>query len=263
MRVALLCLALFATGVDARKKARHRKNYDDDGNSGMKMVEVDTFCGFDNCYDVLKLKRGVNKAAVKRAFRKLSRPVHADKDPSLEAKLAFRRFTQAKEVLSNDMKVAEYHNFLDNPAMYRYGSSMGASVSLRCARAALPFPLRVRCAALRSAPPAVRGGAARSVSSACMGGVSTPNEQRKRRRAARARGTRKALRYLLGALAGGEWSWCGRCGRRVGMKPVALALPCSAPTRPPLASGWNPIFYHRTRSMPALAQRPARHARLA
>ena len=152
MRVALLCLALFATGVDARKKARHRKNYDDDGNSGMKMVEVDTFCGFDNCYDVLKLKRGVNKAAVKRAFRKLSRPVHADKDPSLEAKLAFRRFTQAKEVLSNDMKVAEYHNFLDNPAMYRYGSSMGASVSLCCARAALPSLSRFACAVLRSAP---------------------------------------------------------------------------------------------------------------
>ena len=253
MRVALLCLALFATGVDARKKARHRKNYDDDGNSGMKMVEVDTFCGFDNCYDVLKLKRGVNKAAVKRAFRKLSRPVHADKDPSLEAKLAFRRFTQAKEVLSNDMKVAEYHNFLDNPAMYRYGSSMGASVSLCCARAALPFPLRVRCAALRSAPPAVRGGAARSVSSACMGGVSTPNEQRKRRRAARARGTRKAL-------AGGEWSWWvlrASCRHETG-RACSSMLSSNSTT----ACVWLESNLTIARSMPALAQRPARHARL-
>ena len=127
MTRSLLLVCVLVASVEGRKKARHRRNYDEEVYTGRRLVEIDTFCGFDNCYDVLGVKRGVNAAAVKRAFRKLSRPVHADKDSSAKAKKAFRRYSQAKEILSNEAKRNEYHTFLDNPSNYIFGSSMGAS----------------------------------------------------------------------------------------------------------------------------------------
>jgi hypothetical protein len=124
MKASFVLILCALAGVEGRKKARHRRNYDEDDSNKVTMVEVDTFCGFENCYKVLDLKRGVNSAAVKRSYRKLSRPVHADKDSSAKAKKAFLRYSNAKEVLTNPAKQALYHDFLDHPSKFRFGSSM-------------------------------------------------------------------------------------------------------------------------------------------
>lgn len=47
------------------------------------------FCGDDECYAVLGLQRGADKAEIKKAYRTISLDVHPDKNPSAEAKEKF------------------------------------------------------------------------------------------------------------------------------------------------------------------------------
>lgn len=47
------------------------------------------FCGEDECYSVLGLQRGADKADIKKAYRTISLDVHPDKNPSAEAKEKF------------------------------------------------------------------------------------------------------------------------------------------------------------------------------
>lgn len=55
------------------------------------------FCGNDECYDVLGLQRGADKAEIKKAYRTISLDVHPDKNPSPAAKERFTvRTTSAR-----------------------------------------------------------------------------------------------------------------------------------------------------------------------
>ena len=47
------------------------------------------FCGDDECYAVLGLERGADKADIKKAYRTISLDVHPDKNPTAEAKEQF------------------------------------------------------------------------------------------------------------------------------------------------------------------------------
>lgn len=47
------------------------------------------FCGLDECYTLLGLQRGADKAEIKKAYRAISLEVHPDKNPSPEAKERF------------------------------------------------------------------------------------------------------------------------------------------------------------------------------
>lgn len=47
------------------------------------------FCGEDECYTVLGLQRGADKADIKKAYRTISLGVHPDKNPSVEAREKF------------------------------------------------------------------------------------------------------------------------------------------------------------------------------
>ncbi|CAN0455300.1 unnamed protein product [Hapterophycus canaliculatus] len=47
------------------------------------------FCGDDDCYAVLGLERGADKADIKKAYRTISLGVHPDKNPSAAAKEQF------------------------------------------------------------------------------------------------------------------------------------------------------------------------------
>lgn len=47
------------------------------------------FCGDDECYSVLGLQRGADKAEIKKAYRTISLDVHPDKNPSAAAKEKF------------------------------------------------------------------------------------------------------------------------------------------------------------------------------
>lgn len=47
------------------------------------------FCGEDECYAVLGLQRGADKADIKKAYRTISLDVHPDKNPTAEAKEKF------------------------------------------------------------------------------------------------------------------------------------------------------------------------------
>lgn len=47
------------------------------------------FCGEDECYAVLGLQRGADKAEIKKAYRTISLDVHPDKNPSAAAKEKF------------------------------------------------------------------------------------------------------------------------------------------------------------------------------
>lgn len=47
------------------------------------------FCGDDECYSVLGLQRGADKAEIKKAYRTISLDVHPDKNPSAAAREKF------------------------------------------------------------------------------------------------------------------------------------------------------------------------------
>lgn len=47
------------------------------------------FCGDDECYSVLGLQRGADKAEIRKAYRAISLEIHPDKNPSPAAKERF------------------------------------------------------------------------------------------------------------------------------------------------------------------------------
>lgn len=77
------------------------------------------FCGDDNCFELLGIKRNSTKAEVRRAYRRLSSEKHPDKRPGVEGAVEeFRKIGTAYETLTDDGKRAKYEDFLDNPGKY-------------------------------------------------------------------------------------------------------------------------------------------------
>lgn len=77
------------------------------------------FCGQDDCFELLGLKRNASKLEIRRAYRRLSSELHPDKRPNdPTAKESFRKLGNAYETLTDDAKRAKYEDFLDNPGKY-------------------------------------------------------------------------------------------------------------------------------------------------
>lgn len=77
------------------------------------------FCGQDDCFELLGLKRNASKLEIRRAYRRLSSELHPDKRPGdPTAKESFRKLGNAYETLTDDAKRAKYEDFLDNPGKY-------------------------------------------------------------------------------------------------------------------------------------------------
>lgn len=100
-------------------------------NSGMRLTltllllcafaapALSLFCGHDNCFELLGIKRNATKVEVRRAYRRLSSEVHPDKRPNdPDAKDNFAKIGAAYETLTDDGKRAKYEDFLDNPGKY-------------------------------------------------------------------------------------------------------------------------------------------------
>lgn len=80
---------------------------------------VSLFCGQDNCYDLLGVKRNTTKTEIRRVFRRISSELHPDKRPDdADAAERFRKIGTAYETLTDDAKRAKYDDFLDNPGKY-------------------------------------------------------------------------------------------------------------------------------------------------
>jgi len=85
------------------------------------------FCGKENCYQVLGLKRDDAKASqIKKNYRSLSLEWHPDRNKSEEAKKEWLRLSNAYEILSNETKREEYHDFLDHPENWARGGIYAA-----------------------------------------------------------------------------------------------------------------------------------------
>ncbi|CDF32412.1 unnamed protein product [Chondrus crispus] len=77
------------------------------------------FCGDDNCFELLGVRRNATKAEVRRAYRRLSAELHPDKRPGVEGAVEeFAKIGTAYETLTDNEKRAKYEDFLDNPGKY-------------------------------------------------------------------------------------------------------------------------------------------------
>ncbi|EDV21960.1 uncharacterized protein TRIADDRAFT_50730 [Trichoplax adhaerens] len=85
----------------------------------------DLYCGSQNCYDVLGVKRGDVKATIARAYRRMARKYHPDIYKGKDAEQKFRLIAKAYEILKDDEERNNYDYMLDNPDLvyrhyYRY-----------------------------------------------------------------------------------------------------------------------------------------------
>lgn len=85
----------------------------------------DLYCGKDDCYGLLGLKRDADSSDVKKAYRQLAKKWHPDKNKSPGATETFRKISRANEVLSDEKLRHAYDYFLDHPEdrythYYRY-----------------------------------------------------------------------------------------------------------------------------------------------
>ncbi|CAD8102198.1 unnamed protein product [Paramecium sonneborni] len=73
----------------------------------------DKFCGDDNCYQLLFLKKGAQQSEIRKQFRELSRTFHPDKNDGNQTQ--YVKIVQAYEVLSNEETKTAYDEYLENP----------------------------------------------------------------------------------------------------------------------------------------------------
>src|SRR6516225_7905191 len=63
-------------------------------------------------YDVLGVKKGASEDEIKKAYRKLARQYHPDRNPGdKQAEAKFKELQQAYDVLSDKKKRAQYDQF--------------------------------------------------------------------------------------------------------------------------------------------------------
>ncbi|CAM9396628.1 unnamed protein product [Choristocarpus tenellus] len=76
------------------------------------------FCGDEECYSLLGLKRGAEKTEIRKAYRTLSLENHPDKNPSPAAQERFKSITKAYGVFMDLELSKKYDFFLDHPDAY-------------------------------------------------------------------------------------------------------------------------------------------------
>jgi len=62
-------------------------------------------------YDILGLKKGASKQDIKRAYRRLAKEFHPDRNKSADAETKFKEVQEAYEVLSDDQKRTAYDQY--------------------------------------------------------------------------------------------------------------------------------------------------------
>ena len=84
---------------------------------GQRTIEdpFNIFCGSNDCYDVLNLKRDASIKDIKKSYRKLSLQYHPDKNKDPEAEEIFVKIAKASEVLSDVEQRELYDYYLDHP----------------------------------------------------------------------------------------------------------------------------------------------------
>lgn len=80
------------------------------------------YCGVENCYDVLGITRDMTKSEISKAYRKIARKYHPDRNKEEGAEKIFRLAATAYEVLKDEDSRRDYDYMLDNPeeAYYHY-----------------------------------------------------------------------------------------------------------------------------------------------
>ncbi|CAM9499535.1 unnamed protein product [Discosporangium mesarthrocarpum] len=76
------------------------------------------FCGDDECYELLGLKRGAEKSEIRKAYRLLSLENHPDKNSMPEAQERFTKVAKAYRVFMDEELSKKYDFFLDHPDAY-------------------------------------------------------------------------------------------------------------------------------------------------
>lgn len=90
------------------------------------VAQASMYCGQDNCYELLGVKRSASAAEIKKAYRKLSLQYHPDKNPTAEADAIFKGIANAYGIVSDAERREDYNYALDHPEQVR-----GAQLSLR------------------------------------------------------------------------------------------------------------------------------------
>eukprot|EP00911_Craspedida_sp_UC1_P002291 UC1_evm2s1734 len=89
--------------------------YDEYGEDNEKN-EFGVYCGVENCYDVLGVKRTATEKEIKSTYRKLARTLHPDRSKEENAKEKFQRVAAAYEALSEDR--AKYDRLISDSSLF-------------------------------------------------------------------------------------------------------------------------------------------------
>eukprot|EP00118_Oscarella_pearsei_P028259 m.1779 g.1779 ORF g.1779 m.1779 type:complete len:329 (+) comp7831_c0_seq1:46-1032(+) len=76
------------------------------------------YCGKENCYDVLEITRDVSKSELGKAYRRLARKYHPDRNKAPKAEEKFFQIANAYEILKDEEARRDYDYMLDNPEEY-------------------------------------------------------------------------------------------------------------------------------------------------
>ena len=107
MNVQLFLLLAFLLGSVLVVEAA-RKIYD----------PLNVFCGADNCYEVLEIKKSATKRQITSAYRRKAAIYHPDKYKEKNATVVFQKIAKAFEVLENNKSRENFDYYLANPTDY-------------------------------------------------------------------------------------------------------------------------------------------------
>jgi DnaJ family protein C protein 25 len=78
-------------------------------------AQASLYCGEQNCYTILGVKRATPGLEIKKAYRKLSLQYHPDKNPTPEADAMFKSIANAYGIVSDAERRQDYDYALDHP----------------------------------------------------------------------------------------------------------------------------------------------------